>query len=757
VIGFLLFAWLVLISIIQLAGMQETFVLQKTLIQHDVGCAYTIPINHRSVSWPVTTFTVDSESTPQGSRLILLEESQPIGQSHALHEQIRTDGNGNYSHWGNTLYFSLPNCVDPRDNVNIYAVSMYASLTLWAKLSYFIAAALFALWIKQRFSDHPISLRVFYFSEKALDLLISPINLLQRPYRAALFLVLLLVGMAGYFAWLWESGRSVSIALSGAYQISDAMGYWSCANLLLDNNGFDGIRSWTAEWCQRRIIYPALLAGLAWIAQENIHALLILQAAIVCIGIFVLMRRSSPYISVAATVLGATLLFRYSTTDLFGLVMTENAGLIFGCIGIAILIKSIENKSLIWVAAGVAIFSIALNARAGAFFVLPFLVLWSGLVAHSFNRNKYVLIALSSVAATSGFILQAVLLIAVGGDTTNSHGSFSYVLYGLSVGGMGWQQVLVDHPELANLHSDALIAKAISSLAWDNIESNPQLFINGLIKNLSLFTSTGTYGFEKLGALSGLAKLCWWLAWIPLMINARKPFYLLISLSSLGVILSTPFLLGDGGARVYAATVAVDVLQIGVGLNWILSTLKYASTEGLCSIFSPKYLEPSTERKTLLSIEMGLILFLIICMTIPFVIIKASTLQKYQLDPVCKSDEYRVITYFGGRQSMLLSIVEKNQTRDVMHGDTLRDAFIQGLPNSVWYGDDAVKFKGRTLLTAYQLDKADEWYPGPYFVISDKNITKEKYNKLVLICLNKDYTTIFGNSYRVLNSITVLE
>ncbi|MBN8436974.1 MAG: hypothetical protein J0L95_02860 [Candidatus Accumulibacter sp.] len=760
--GLLLIAWLIVIGTFQLAGMRETFVLQRASIQHDTGCAYVIAHNHQPASWPVTTFVSDSESTPQASRLILLQDSLPFGQPHAMHDDIRNKGNGKYSYWEGTLYFSLPNCADPRESESIYTVSIPASLTKLAKLSWFIAAVLFGYWIKKPISEHPIMHGALSFCRKVLDLPLTSLNLLQRPYRAGMFLALLLIAVGCCFAWLWDSGISTSLAVGGAYQVSDAMAYWTCANALLDMGHFGNATSFTSEWCQRRAIYPNMLSGLAWMAQRNIHTTLLLQAAIVCLGIFVLMRRSSPYIGAIGMALGTTLLLSYATADLFVLTMTENAGLIFGCIGFALLLKSTENRSLAWVVAGVAMFSIALNARAGAFLVLPFLILWSGIFAYSLKRKAHIWIFATVIATFAGFALQALLVIAVGGNPGSSHGNFSYVLYGLTAGGMGWQQVLVDHPELLSsqvIVSDALTSKSIYALAWANINLHPELFLQGLTKNLTLFMSTGTYGYEKLGAWAGLVKLCWWFAWIPVLTNARKPAYLLIALASIGIIVSTPFLLGDGGPRIFAATVAVDVVQIGLGLHWIFSALKHVSTGGLFAILSQKYPEPPNAGKSLFSIEMGLALFVLSLMMIPQGLTRKPVLPNIPSDGVCKSDEYMVITYFGNKSSMLLSFVDKNDSPpQIIRGDITKDKFSQGIPIAAWFRDQAIEFKGRTLLAAYQLDQSDTFAPGPYLTTSDNYLSKEYYGKLVSLCIDKNKQTImFGTPYGQLNSIAALD
>ena len=56
------------------------------------------------------------------SRAILLEDGKKLGPPHTLHNIIRQDGKGAYSHWGAQLYFSSSDNTDPRSNGRTYVV-----------------------------------------------------------------------------------------------------------------------------------------------------------------------------------------------------------------------------------------------------------------------------------------------------------------------------------------------------------------------------------------------------------------------------------------------------------------------------------------------------------------------------------------------------------------------------------------------------------------------------------------------------------
>lgn len=752
-LGSLLLAWLVIIFVasFQLTGTRQTLPLSPNSIRHDSGCAYVVPLNDRPFGWPITDIVEDNSDSPKASSLVLLENGKPFGQAHALHSEIRQESLGKYSHWNQSLLFSLRNCNDPRVSNNTYEVSVPLVLSKWTKISWFASLLLITILFIKRFPSaaHSIALKIFEVS-------LYHSNSRQFSHILVFLLVFIFALASCFFAWIWWTGKTVDLAVGGFYQVSDALAYWTCANSLLDMGHFGNASSFTAEWCQRRAIYPNLLSGFTWIAQRNIFLTLLLQATVVCLSIFAVLRQSSPHIGVVGIAVGAALLVKYATDSLFMVTMTENAGVIFGCIGLAALFKSIENKSLVWASAGIAAFSIALNARAGAFFILPFLVLWAGIFAYSLNRNILVWIIIPTLAAVAGFTLQAALVIAVGGNPGNSHGNFSYVLYGLSAGGTGWQQVLVDHPELSG--TDALMSKAIYALAWDNIQSNPRLLFQGLFKNLALFVSSGTYGFERLGVWAGVTKLCWWLAWIPLLSGFRKPAYVLIAFASLGVLASAPFLMVDGGSRVFAASVAVDVVQIGLGCYWIVFIVRRISRmeQRTLSINTP--IESAYVVKTFLSIEGVLTIFVLAMLLVPRAQPLYSALPGFSINDKCKTDEYKVITFLGNRSSQVLSLVEGVRSPLVMKGEMARESFVKGIPISSWYRDQVIAFRGSTLLTAYQLDHSDPSAPGPYLAISDTSLSQDYYGRLVRLCIDRSATQIvFDTTYRRLNSIVVLD
>ncbi len=63
----------------------------------------------------------DTTSAPETSTLKLFENGSPIGPAHSLHADIRSQGQGRFSHWHGNLYFSSTTNDDPRNNGKTYS------------------------------------------------------------------------------------------------------------------------------------------------------------------------------------------------------------------------------------------------------------------------------------------------------------------------------------------------------------------------------------------------------------------------------------------------------------------------------------------------------------------------------------------------------------------------------------------------------------------------------------------------------------
>jgi hypothetical protein len=78
---------------------------------HEKGNCYVAPLPRKLIS--------DSNGR---SRLTLFEDGQELPYPHSSHDDIRELGAGRYSHWGDAVFFSSSDNIDPAKNGRRYSV-----------------------------------------------------------------------------------------------------------------------------------------------------------------------------------------------------------------------------------------------------------------------------------------------------------------------------------------------------------------------------------------------------------------------------------------------------------------------------------------------------------------------------------------------------------------------------------------------------------------------------------------------------------
>ena len=112
------------------------FEIGKQNIAAETGHAFITRIT-TTAHFPLELVT-DALGAPQVSSLALSESGTLLGPAHSLHDEIRIEGRGRYSHWNGYLYFSTSDNSDPRTNGRQYVAS--GKMRLWPSI--WIGAAL---------------------------------------------------------------------------------------------------------------------------------------------------------------------------------------------------------------------------------------------------------------------------------------------------------------------------------------------------------------------------------------------------------------------------------------------------------------------------------------------------------------------------------------------------------------------------------------------------------------------------------------
>lgn len=85
-------------------------------IEPDSGFSFTYWV-------PLLAGEADSTEQQNRSLYLLTEDGKPLGPPHAIHANIREQGKGHWSHWGQTVYFSSSDGTNPRYNNRKYALT----------------------------------------------------------------------------------------------------------------------------------------------------------------------------------------------------------------------------------------------------------------------------------------------------------------------------------------------------------------------------------------------------------------------------------------------------------------------------------------------------------------------------------------------------------------------------------------------------------------------------------------------------------
>lgn len=404
------------------------------------------------------------------------------------------------------------------------------------------------------------------------------------PGRVGTFisLTLTLSIFALALAGLWAIAQTQPTILSGIVPLFDAGNYYIDALRLLSGQDFSIVSA-------RRPLFPGMLAVVLWATQYNLMAALGVFTLISAIACYLAAKQIQRTSGAEAAVLALIILFLYYRYH-SGAVMTENLGFPLGVLGFALLWRGAADRSQKLIALGLLVFTLALNARAGTFFVLPAILVWGGfLFKQEGSKFSSRFFALGSAAVLVGFAVNLLMVRLLATPSGVPFANFSYSLYGLASGGKSWNYVFETRPEINSLE-EPYQSKEIYRLAFELIRDNPALFIRGIFYNwYMLFADSGYSAYSYVGGESDdiqdvLQGLLFFLCAFGFLKWFRKPgdpLTGLVAVSAIGILLSVPFLPPTDASRMrpYAASIIVFGLLPGMGLSLLLEFLKIPSLD----------------------------------------------------------------------------------------------------------------------------------------------------------------------------------
>ncbi|NJP07705.1 MAG: hypothetical protein HC837_19850 [Chloroflexaceae bacterium] len=458
----------------------------------------------------------------------------------------------------------------------------------------------FVLYVCLLLADLPLSI-LLALRYSLLWVLVSTALLLYPAYRyrgvcvgplLAVSLTLCLFALP--LSALWRGGLTEPFfVLGGLLPWSDANNYYTDAQRLLAGYDFSAIAS-------QRPIATAVLSSLLGLTGDNLlisQALLVALTALSCVVLAYEVRRSHG--SFAAVVVLAIMFLFYRR--FIGTTMTEHVGLSLGCLGLALIWRGTYRWRQALVLAGLLLLSLALNARAGAFFLLPCLLLWGAVVFRpSGARLSWRFLVGGLGAIVIAFVINAAVLALVSSDNEVAFSNFSYTLYGLAAGGEGWWQVLHDHPELSTM-TEIERSQQIYQLAWQTFLADPTKLLIGFLRAIASYISP-IRGFG--GAFSFMAgdpdnlldrTVAFFCRTGSLLISLwglvfcyrqrHQPGCSLLLAAAVGILLSVPLVppIDADSMRVYAATIPVSAAIVAVGCTSALAKRQRSSEQPVAS------------------------------------------------------------------------------------------------------------------------------------------------------------------------------
>ena len=366
----------------------------------------------------------------------------------------------------------------------------------------------------------------------------------------------------------WTGGFSTTNTLGGFIPYKDGFYYYNGAQQLLAGLKIpvDGLNG------AFRPLFPGLLAVLLLFTRGNLlwtQSIVVGWAGFCC---FWAAYQAKKFWGIWPAALFIVLLYSFVRTFI-GPTLTELPSLAFSCLAFILLMRASRTRNTFDLALGGFLLVIAISVRAGAFFILPFLVLWVGWLYRQDKRLAWKRMGLFAMIFLAEYVLANFLfphLVTAPGAST--FGNFSWILYGQAVGGAGWTY----HYQALGTNDAGLVMQA----AIDKIIHYPQGMIIGSLKAYRdfFFPDSGNI-FNLISAQSSISFILFWLINLGLMIwglvqtvlKRDEPGNLLLAACFFGTFFSIPFLPPiDGGNRFYSGSILFIFALETLGLFSIL-------------------------------------------------------------------------------------------------------------------------------------------------------------------------------------------
>lgn len=286
--------------------------------------------------------------------------------------------------------------------------------------------------------------------------------------------------------------------VGGVLPFADAKQYYA-ASMSLPISGE------LSTYASRRPVHATVLSLFNLISGYDRINLFLLQATFVGASLGITCMAIAKWVGPAAAVLiwGMVVLLALDNTPSY---MSEATGIWLGAIAIYLLITMIGRESIVLIPLSVCLFMFAFSARAGAFFILPVLVV-IGLFGNSVCKirlKKYILSL--TILLIIGLFYPFFTYALFKTNGTSFQGNLSYLLYEFAVDGKDFRQIEWDYPrEFKSLRENERTS-FVYKKAWNAFKDSPATFPRSYIERLGRAISNFPINHIKHGSYNFIHK-----------------------------------------------------------------------------------------------------------------------------------------------------------------------------------------------------------------------------------------------------------
>lgn len=507
----------------------------------------------------------DGPGFPTYAHTVVFENGIPMGPAHALHDTVRKEGKGAFSHWGggwgnqSDIYFSSTDNTSPLENGRTYSIEN--SLNLNPLVTVLIVLLSLPMYVRCY-----IALAELRHKSPILKVLRRPTLLSSGVF--CLGLGLFMFPLIAY----WDTGKTTNTLIGGLLPWSDASGWLHGTYYFLNEHSL----LW---WTARRPINPAFMSFLAFVTGEDLQAMLVLRTLVTGLACLLVSSEVWRRFGAAAGITSFALLLSYSS-PFTPTTLSESLGLAFGAAGFAMTWQAISRESVWRFAGGLFLLSLAMSVRPGPFLVIPFLALWGTFFMTGTQRNIIFRLFLTSSSIAAALIVSSLVSSVFGTGESYPGVNYAFTFYGLAFGGKPWAQFFDDFPQATSL-SEAELGALAYRTAFNEILRNPSALFSGLW----LFFKTYLNHLFIYIEYPILRPVSEFLAGCGLVVAAwrfrKDPHLSFLTCGALGVVLSAPFLFWAPDAyRAFIPTAPFEATAVSVGLATIANIPRYLLHSG---------------------------------------------------------------------------------------------------------------------------------------------------------------------------------